>query len=56
MGSRQDSVSPRFMHGHYFQILWNTMWLPYYQITHLQALTDYLELIGVKKIAQLPSS
>ena len=41
-----------------FEILWksgDTMWLPYYQITHLQALTDYLELIGVKKIAWLPS-
>ena len=29
-------------------------WLPYYQITHLQALTDYLELIGVKRVSKLP--
>ena len=41
-----------------FEILWKSgdiTWLPYYQITHLQALTDYLDLIGVKKISKLPS-
>jgi hypothetical protein len=29
-------------------------WLPYYQITHLQALTDYLDLYGESKISKLP--
>jgi hypothetical protein len=46
-GSRTEAV---------FEILWksgDTTWLPYYQITHLQALTDYLELLGVRKIAKL---
>ena len=41
-----------------FEILWKSgdiTWLPYYQITHLQALTDYLELIGVRKISKLPN-
>ena len=40
-----------------FEILWKSgdvTWLPYYQITHLQALTDYLELLGVRKIIKLP--
>jgi hypothetical protein len=40
-----------------FEILWKSgdvTWLPYYQITHLQALTDYLGLLGVRKIAKLP--
>ena len=47
-GSRTDAS---------FEIVWKSgdvTWLPYYQITHLQALTDYLELLGVKKIAKLP--
>ena len=33
-----------------FEVHWKSgdiTWLPYYQITHLQALTDYLDLIGV---------
>jgi hypothetical protein len=41
-----------------FEILWKSgdvTWLPYYQITHLQALTDYLELIRVAKISKLPA-
>ena len=40
-----------------FEVLWksgDTTWLPYYQITHLQALTDYLDLIGISKISKLP--
>ena len=40
-----------------FEVLWKSgdvTWLPYYQITHLQALTDYMDLIGVKKISKLP--
>ena len=40
-----------------FEILWKSgdvTWLPYYQITHLQALTDYLELLRVAKISKLP--
>lgn len=47
-GSRTDAT---------FEILWKSgdvTWLPYYQITHLQALTDYLGLLGVSKIAKLP--
>ena len=47
-GSRTDAS---------FEILWKSgdvTWLPYYQITHLQALTDYLELLGVRKVAKLP--
>ena len=41
-----------------FQVLWklgDVTWLPYYQITHLQALTDYFELIGVSQVAKLPN-
>ena len=40
-----------------FEILWKSgdiTWLPYYQITHLQAVTDYLELLKVTKISKLP--
>ena len=40
-----------------FEILWKSgdiTWLPYYQVTHLQALTDYLELLKITKIAKLP--
>ena len=40
-----------------FEVLWksgDTTWMPYYQITHLQALTDYLHLLGVKVISKLP--
>ena len=40
-----------------FEILWksgDTTWLPYYQITHLQALTEYLDLLGVKTASKLP--
>ncbi|KAF8805364.1 hypothetical protein BYT27DRAFT_7031280, partial [Phlegmacium glaucopus] len=47
-GSRMDAI---------FEVQWKSgdvTWLPYYQITHLQALTDYLELIGETKISKLP--
>ena len=47
-GSRTDSV---------FEVKWRSgdvTWLPYYQITHLQALTDYLELLGANSISKLP--
>ena len=40
-----------------FEIEWKSgdiTWLPYYQITHLQALTDYLDLLGLTQITQLP--
>lgn len=40
-----------------FEIKWKSgdiTWLPYYQITHLQALTDYLDLYGESKIRKLP--
>ena len=47
-GSKTDSI---------FEIKWKTgdvTWLPYYQITHLQALTEYLDLLGKKDIRKLP--
>jgi hypothetical protein len=47
-GSKTDSV---------FEIKWKSgdiTWLPYYQITHLQALTDYLDLYGESKVNKLP--
>ena len=47
-GSKMDSV---------FEIKWKSgdiTWLPYYQITHLQALTDYLDLLGESHIRNLP--
>ena len=47
-GSKSDAV---------FEVLWksgDTTWMPYYQITNLQALTDYLHLLGVKVISKLP--
>ena len=40
-----------------FEIKWKAgdiTWLPYYQVTHLQALTDYMDLLGVAKISKLP--
>ena len=40
-----------------FEIKWKSgdiTWLPYYQISHLQALTDYLDLFGVIKVSKLP--
>ena len=47
-GSRTDSI---------FKIKWKSgdiTWLPYYQITHLRALTDYLDLLGESHIRNLP--
>ena len=47
-GSRADTI---------FEIKWKSghiTWLPYYQITHLQALTKYLDLLGGKNIHDLP--
>ena len=47
-GSKTDSV---------FEIKWkagDVTWLPYYQITHLQALTEYLDLLGKSDIRKLP--
>ena len=41
-----------------FEILWKSgdvTWMPYYQITHLQALTDYFDLLGVSKVSKLPN-
>ena len=40
-----------------FEIKWasgDITWLPYYQITHRQALTDYLELLEITQISKLP--
>ena len=48
-GSKMDSI---------FEIQWKSgdvTWLPYYQITHLQALTEYLDLLGKKDIRKLPN-
>ena len=39
-----------------FEIKWkasNVMWLPYYQIRHLQSLEAYLDLFGTSNIANL---
>jgi len=47
-GSKLDSL---------FEIKWkvgDTTWLPYSEIAHLQALSDYLELLGVDNISKLP--
>ena len=47
-GSKTDSV---------FEIKWksgDTTWLPYYQITHLQALSNYLDLLGASHVQNLP--
>ena len=40
-----------------FEIKWKSgdiTWLPYYQITHLNALTKYMDLLGISKISTLP--
>ena len=47
-GAGKDSV---------FEIEWKSgdvSWLPYYQVTHLQALNEYLDLFGAVKINKLP--
>jgi hypothetical protein len=47
-GSKEDSL---------FEIKWKAgdiTWLPYAEISHLQALTDYLEVLGVETISNLP--
>lgn len=47
-GSKADTI---------FEIKWKSRdvtWLPYYQITHLQALTEYLDLLGERNIHKLP--
>jgi hypothetical protein len=41
-----------------FEVHWklgDIIWLPYYQITHLKVLTDYLDLLGVSQISKLPN-
>ena len=48
-GAKTDSI---------FEIKWKSgdvTWLPYYQIMHLQALTEYLDLLGKKDIRKLPN-
>jgi hypothetical protein len=40
-----------------FEIKWklgDKMWMPYYQVEHLNALPAYLELVGVEKVLGLP--
>jgi hypothetical protein len=40
-----------------FEIEWKSgdiTWLPYYQVHHLQALDNYLEILGVQDISRLP--
>jgi hypothetical protein len=47
-GSKRDAV---------FEIKWQAgdiTWLPYTEIAHLRALVDYLELLGIEKIDNLP--
>jgi len=47
-GSKRDAV---------FEIKWQAgdiTWLSYAEISHLQALIDYLELLGIEKIDNLP--
>jgi len=47
-GSKRDAI---------FEIKWQAgdiTWLPYGEISHLQALIDYLELLGIEKIDNLP--
>ena len=47
-GLKNDSV---------FKIKWKSgdvTWMPYYQITYLRALNEYLDLLGVKDIHKLP--
>ena len=48
-GSKTDAV---------FEVHWKSgdvTWMPYYQITHLQALSDYLDLLKVTMISKLPN-
>ena len=43
--------------GSIFEIKWQSRdvtWMPYYQIKHLQALSDYFELLGIQNISELP--
>ncbi|KAG6805649.1 hypothetical protein H0H92_014596, partial [Tricholoma furcatifolium] len=47
-GSRRDSL---------FRVKWragDVTWMPYYQVSHLDALASYLDLLGVQDIADLP--
>jgi hypothetical protein len=47
-GSKEDSI---------FEIKWkagDVTWLPYAEISHLQALPDYLEVLGIDKVSDLP--
>ena len=40
-----------------FEIKWRSgdvTWLPYYQITHLNVLTEYFYLLGISKGSNLP--
>ena len=48
-GSNKDAI---------FEIKWKAgdiTWLPYAQISHLQALIDYFELLGIETVANLPT-
>jgi hypothetical protein len=48
-GARKEAV---------FEIKWKSgdvTWLPHYQITHLNALTEYLDLLGCNQIEKLPN-
>jgi hypothetical protein len=54
-----DRILPHFRSklDSLFEIKWkvgDTTWLPYSEISHLQALSDYLELLGVDSISNLP--
>jgi hypothetical protein len=48
-GSKSDAM---------FEIRWktgDTTWLPYYQVSHLTALQQYFDLLGIESISQLPN-
>ena len=43
--------------GALFELTWKTgdhAWLPYHEVSHLEALNQYLESQGVSKISELP--
>jgi hypothetical protein len=43
--------------GALFELIWKTgdrAWLPYHEVSHLEALNQYLESQGVSKISELP--
>ena len=57
MGRRSNPITSWISRRIYFEIKWQSgdvTWMPYYQIKHLQALSDYFELLGIQNISELP--